>query len=83
MRRDRLDDLFRMQVEQIMASINAALQNATSTYEHQYRGSEMSVHVALTGGLSCNPYTRAAVAARMKEQHGGSVNLIIPDGDRG
>ncbi|KAK3366702.1 hypothetical protein B0T24DRAFT_722652 [Lasiosphaeria ovina] len=81
--RNRLDNLFKTQVEQIMASIDAALQIATSAYEHQYRVSTMSINVALTGGLSCNPYIRAAVAAGMKEQHGGSVNFILPDGDEG
>ncbi|KAK3348655.1 hypothetical protein B0T25DRAFT_581773 [Lasiosphaeria hispida] len=81
--RDRLEDLFKMQQEQITTCINAALQTATSAYERQYRVRAMSIYITLTGGLSCNPYIRAGVAARMKEQHGGSVNVILPVDDEG
>ena len=85
MRRDRLDELFNMHARQIIASINAALQNATIAYEHQYGVGvlPMPIHIALTGGLSCNSYIKEAVAAGMKQQHGGSVNVILPEGDQG
>jgi hypothetical protein len=80
MRRNRLNGLFSMHAGQIRASINAALQNAIIAYEHQYGVGvlAMPIHIALTGGLSCNSYITEAVAAGMEQQYGGSVNVILP-----
>ena len=74
-----------MHARQIIASINAALQNATIAFEHQYGVGVLAkpVHIALTGGLNCNSYIKEAVAAGMKQQHSGSVNVILPEGDQG
>jgi hypothetical protein len=72
-----------MQAERIVASINAALQDATGVYERRYRVPATPAYVALTGGLSCNAYIKAAVVARVREQHGDSVRVVLPAGNEG
>lgn len=66
-----------------MVFINTALQNATSAYQRQHQTPAETIHIVLTGGLSCNSYIKDAIAARIKEQYRGSVNVIVPDKNEG
>ena len=68
--------------EAIMTAANINMLMAKNTY-HDLMEKEVPKHyLALTGGLSCNPYIRHAIHDKV-QQLGSEVELILQPGDSG
>lgn len=77
-----MNKMFDELVDAIMAAANTGMLKARNSYHDPTKKEVPKHYLALTGGLSCNPYIRHAIHDKV-QQLGSEVELILQPGDSG
>jgi hypothetical protein len=78
-----MNKMFDELAEAIMTAANTNILMAKHTYHDLMKKDAPKRYLALTGGLSCNPYLRRAIHEKVQQQHGSEVELILQPGKSG